>query len=64
MATRKQKLIAMLGLEVYKDLMKVLKELRQEKRGEITLRSIEIEKGVPISAEKRREIEALFAETE
>jgi hypothetical protein len=60
MATRKQKLIAMFGLTVYKDLMKVLRELRQADKGLVTLRSIEIDGDGSISPEKRREIERLF----
>ncbi len=60
MATRKQKLIAMFGLTVYQDLMKVLRELRQADKGLVTLRSIEIDDDGSISPEKRREIERLF----
>jgi hypothetical protein len=50
----------MFGLTVYKDLMKVLLELRQADKGLVTLRSIEIDDDGSISPEKRREIERLF----
>ena len=60
MASRKQQLIAMFGLRIYRELMDVLKEMREVRKGKRELVSIEIEKGKPLSDEKRKEIAALF----
>lgn len=50
----------MFGLRIYRELMDVLKEMREVRKGKRELVSIEIEKGKPLSNEKRKEIVALF----
>ena len=60
MATRKQQLIRTFGRRIYFELVDVLREMRLARRGNVNLRSIEIEKGTPLTPEKRRQIEALF----
>lgn len=50
----------MFGLRIYRELMDVLKEMREVRKGKRELVSIEIEKGKPLSDEKRKEIAALF----
>ena len=60
MASRKQQLIAIFGPRIYRELMEVFKEMREVRKGKRELVSIEIEKGKPLSDEKRREIAALF----
>ena len=60
MATRKQQLIRTFGRRIYFELVDVLREMRLARRGNVILRSIEIEKGTPLTPEKRQEIEALF----
>ena len=60
MATRKQQLIRLLGPGIYRNLMKAIHEMRMARKGKVTLHSIEIEKGAPLTPAKRNEIEALF----
>jgi len=52
MASRKQQLIAMFGPRGYRELMDVLKEMREVRKGKCELVSIELEKGKTLCDEK------------